>query len=74
MELGGRNTLLYYKDLKVGTLDIGPGSEAKDVLLEELASSVEYPSTTSLTVQRDLSAFISSPPTWRSLPLMPRNR
>ena len=28
VDLGGRNTLLYYRDLKQGTLDIGPGSGA----------------------------------------------
>jgi hypothetical protein len=28
VDLGGRNTLLYYKDLTVGTLDLSPGSGA----------------------------------------------
>jgi hypothetical protein len=31
VDLGGRNTLLYYRDLKQGTLDIGPGSGANAV-------------------------------------------
>jgi very-short-patch-repair endonuclease len=34
VDLSGRNTLLYYRDLKVGTLDLGPGEPAAvDVLL-----------------------------------------
>ena len=39
VDLGGRNTLLYYRDLKQGTLDIGPGSTANDVAVDELLSS-----------------------------------
>src|ERR1700694_6159747 len=36
VDLGGRNTLLYYRDLKQGTLDLGPASAANDVAVEEL--------------------------------------
>jgi very-short-patch-repair endonuclease len=39
VDLGGRNTLLYYRDLKQGTLDVGPGSAANDVAVDELLSS-----------------------------------
>ena len=39
VDLGGRNTLLYYRDLKQGTLDIGPGSGADAVAVETLDSS-----------------------------------
>lgn len=39
VDLGGRNTLLYYRDLKQGTLDIGPGSGANTVAVEDLLSS-----------------------------------
>jgi very-short-patch-repair endonuclease len=39
IDLGGRNTLLYYRDLKQGTLDIGPASPAHDVAVEQLLSS-----------------------------------
>jgi very-short-patch-repair endonuclease len=39
IDLGGRNTLLYYRDLKQGTLDLGPASSAVDVAVEQLLSS-----------------------------------
>ena len=39
IDLGGRNTLLYYRDLKQGTLDVGPSSPADDVAVEQLLSS-----------------------------------
>jgi hypothetical protein len=39
VDLGGRNTLLYYRDLKQGTLDIGPGSGASPVAVDQLLSS-----------------------------------
>src|SRR4051812_13184308 len=39
VDLGGRNTLLYYRNLKQGTLDIGPGSGANDVAVDTLLSS-----------------------------------
>lgn len=39
VDLGGRNTLLYYRDLKQGTLDIGPGSPADSVAVDALLSS-----------------------------------
>ncbi len=39
VDLGGRNTLLYYRDLKQGTLDVGPSSAANDVAVDELLSS-----------------------------------
>jgi very-short-patch-repair endonuclease len=39
VDLGGRNTLLYYRDLKQGTLDIGPGSGASPVAVDVLLSS-----------------------------------
>jgi very-short-patch-repair endonuclease len=39
IDLGGRNTLLYYRDLKQGTLDIGPASPASDVAVDQLLSS-----------------------------------
>ena len=39
IDLGGRNTLLYYRDLKQGTLDIGPASPANDVAVDQLLSS-----------------------------------
>jgi very-short-patch-repair endonuclease len=39
VDLGGRNTLLYYRDLKQGTLDIGPGSGVNAVAVEALLSS-----------------------------------
>ncbi len=39
IDLGGRNTLLYYKALKQGTLDLGPGSGAEPVAVETLLSS-----------------------------------
>jgi Protein of unknown function (DUF4011) len=39
VDLGGRNTLLYYRDLKQGTLDMGPGSGANAVAVDALLSS-----------------------------------
>ena len=39
IDLGGRNTLLYYRDLKQGTLDIGPAIPANDVAVDQLLSS-----------------------------------
>lgn len=39
VDLGGRNTLLYYRDLKVGTLDLSPGSAADPVAVEQLLGS-----------------------------------
>lgn len=36
VDLGGRNTLLYYKDLRQGTLDIGPGSGADQLAVASL--------------------------------------
>ena len=39
VDMGGRNTLLYYRDLKVGTLDLGPGSGANEVAVEQLLGS-----------------------------------
>ena len=39
VDLGARNTLLYYRDLKVGTLDLGPGSAADPVAVEQLLGS-----------------------------------
>jgi len=39
VDLGGRNTLLYYRDLKVGTLDLGPGSGADPGAVEQLLAS-----------------------------------
>jgi very-short-patch-repair endonuclease len=39
IDLGGRNTLLYYRDLKQGTLDLGPASPAHDVAVGQLLSS-----------------------------------
>lgn len=35
VDLGGRNTLLYYRDLKQGTLDLSPASRANDVAVDE---------------------------------------
>ena len=39
VDLGGRNTLLYYRDLKQGTLDVGPGSGANEIAVDALLSS-----------------------------------
>src|SRR4051812_24471258 len=39
IDLGGRNTLLYYRDLKQGTLDLGPESAANEVAVDDLLSS-----------------------------------
>src|ERR1700760_16011 len=39
IDLGGRNTLLYYRDLKQGTLDIGPASPAGIVAVGQLLPS-----------------------------------
>lgn len=39
VDLGARNTLLYYRDLKVGTLDLGPDSSANPVAVEQLLGS-----------------------------------
>jgi very-short-patch-repair endonuclease len=39
IDLGGRNTLLYYKDLKQGTLDLSPHSGAEPVALDALLGS-----------------------------------
>src|SRR5260221_10060274 len=39
IDLGGRNTLLYYRDLKQGTLDIGPGSGAIGPAVDALLAS-----------------------------------
>ena len=36
IDLGGRNTLLYYRDLKQGTLDLSPDSPAGDVAVDQL--------------------------------------
>ena len=36
IDLGGRNTLLFYRDLKQGTVDISPGSMANGVAVDEL--------------------------------------
>lgn len=46
VDLGARNTLLYYRDLKVGTLDLGPGSAADPVAVEQLLGSHTMPLTT----------------------------
>jgi very-short-patch-repair endonuclease len=43
VDLGGRNTLLYYRDLKVGTLDLSPGSGADEVQVGELLASRTVP-------------------------------
>ncbi len=39
VDLGGWNTLLYYKDLKQGTLDLGPDSGAKPAGVDQVLSS-----------------------------------
>lgn len=39
VDLSGRNTLLFYKDLRQGTLDLSPGSEALDVAVSDLLGS-----------------------------------
>ncbi len=39
IDLGGRNTLLYYKDLKQGTLRLGPDAEAEPAALDALLGS-----------------------------------
>lgn len=39
VDLGGRNTLLHYRDLKVGTLDLGPGSNANQPAVDRLLGS-----------------------------------
>lgn len=39
IDLGGRNTLLYYRDLKAGTLDLSPGAGASDAARESLLGS-----------------------------------
>lgn len=39
VDLGGRNTLLYYKDLKQGTLDLSPGTGADGVRVDDLLAS-----------------------------------
>ncbi|MDA8372913.1 MAG: AAA domain-containing protein [Actinomycetota bacterium] len=39
VDLGGRNTLLYYRDLKVGTLDLSLGSAANPIAVEKLLGS-----------------------------------
>ncbi len=39
VDLGGRNTLLYYRDLKVGTLDLGRQSAADPLAVEQLLGS-----------------------------------
>lgn len=39
VDLGGRNTLLYYRDLRLGTLDLSPGSSVNHVAVAELLSS-----------------------------------
>lgn len=39
IDLGGRNTLLYYRDLKQGTLDLGPGSTANEAAVDDLLST-----------------------------------
>ena len=39
IDLGGRNTLLYYKDLKQGTLDLSSHSGAEPVALDALLGS-----------------------------------
>ena len=38
IDLGGRNTLLYYKDLKQGTLSLGAESGANEVAVDDLLS------------------------------------
>ena len=40
IDLGGRSTLLYYRDLKQGTLDIGPGSGSDPVAVDALSDLV----------------------------------
>ncbi len=39
VDLGGRNTLLYYRDLKQGTLDLSPDSGADQVAVSSLLGS-----------------------------------
>jgi very-short-patch-repair endonuclease/Arc/MetJ family transcription regulator len=39
IDLGGRNTLLYYRDLKQGTLDMGPSSGANGAAVDALLAS-----------------------------------
>ncbi len=38
VDLGGRNTLLYYKDLKQGTLDLGLASPARPAAVDQVLS------------------------------------
>ena len=39
VDLGGRNTLLYYKDLKQGTLDLSPGAGVNEGRVSDLFAS-----------------------------------
>lgn len=39
IDLGGRNTLLYYRDLKQGTLDLGPESPANEAAADDLLAA-----------------------------------
>jgi very-short-patch-repair endonuclease len=39
VDVSGRNTLLFYKDLQVSTLDLGPGSGAEPVAVSALLGS-----------------------------------
>jgi very-short-patch-repair endonuclease len=39
VDLGGRNTLLYYKDLRQGTLDLGVGTDAVGTAVDSLLAS-----------------------------------
>ncbi|MHB1547480.1 MAG: hypothetical protein ACYCV5_13595 [Acidimicrobiales bacterium] len=39
VDLGGRNTLSYYRDVKVGVLDLGSGSGTNEVAVDQLLGS-----------------------------------
>ena len=63
MDVGGRNTLLYYRDLKVGTLDLGGAAQIPLAALG--ASYVLFDTYTD-----DAEATRHHEPGWRMLTLL----
>lgn len=57
VDLGGRNTLLYYKDLRQGTLDLTPGAGANDVAVADLLGSRAVRLSTLFAEQDALTAM-----------------
>ena len=59
IDLGGRNTLLYFRDLSRGTLDVSPGTESRDGAQPALLAPTEG---VSRPADRGLARLLSGQP------------